>query len=55
VELQLGEEKSLRVKANAVLEEEEKKSLELKEFVSTLMRQKESIIRSELEKSDKIL
>lgn len=46
MELQLGEEKSMRVKANALLEQEEKKSVELKEFVGTLMKQKESIIRS---------
>lgn len=38
-----------------LLLEEEKKTLELKEFIALIIRQKENVIKNELQKTEKVL
>jgi hypothetical protein len=47
----LNSEKEMKQKHLSLLEEEEQKNKELKNFIDNLMKQKEGAIKSELEKS----
>jgi len=47
----LNTEREIGGKTKQLLEEEERKSAELKVFISGLMKQKESAIKGDLEKS----
>ena len=53
--MELLERKSQLDSANTSLVEEERKSDELREFISNLMKQKEDIIKKELDKSETLL
>ena len=53
--MELLEIKSQLDSTTTNLVEEERKSYELREFISNLMKQKEDIIKKELEKSETLL
>ena len=55
LELHLGTEQEINAKTKALLSEEEKKGVELKDFIGSLMKQKETAIRNDLDKSELII
>lgn len=42
-------------KLRQLLEDEEQKGMELKTFIGSLMKQKEAVIKNELEKSEQVI
>lgn len=55
LELLLSSEKELKQKHLSLLEDEEAKNKDLKNFIDNLMKQKEGAIKSELQKSENII
>ena len=53
--LELSTEKEQAEKLRVNVEDEERKSAELRQFINGLMKQKEDIIKKELEKSQQLL
>ena len=55
LELLLNTEREQLEKVRQLLDDEEQKAMELKTFIGSLMKQKEAVIKSELEKSEQII